>query len=705
MYINPAKSKNEDLKRTQDLREDIINFAKKGYVILQGDLNARTNTNRDFILPDKSDENTELGLPIRNSVDKVKMDNRGNEILEICKHLNLSIINGRKPGDMYGAYTSIQWNGNSLIDYVISSREIFESIPTMRVGQFIPWISDHCAVHFQISTFMEKQMKKTKKIHTSKQLEFFYWGNDSSEKFMEALRENENELDELNNLNITNTAKIISKFTEIIQNISQKAGLKRKGVKNRRNRNDPSWFDKECRAAKNNLRCQGNIVKRQPNCTDQKLKLFEQKRNFKKLIKDKKKRFKENIIQEMALNKKNSKQFWKLLDKLKEPKHDTDFVRSISEQNWKQYFESILIGEKQPQYPCDCTDRGPLDGKISLEELKEASYILKSGKSSGIDAISNEMLLCILEFKPNILLDMFNSVLLHSGKTPEWYISILVPIYKKGPKMDPSNYRGISLICCVNKLFVAILNKRLVGFIYENNIITDEQLGFVKGNRTSDAHLILHNLIQDYCHKNGKQIYSCLIDFKKAFDSIPRDILFDKIKGYGITGNFFNTLKHMYSNDSIKIKIGEQLSENIYPNQGVRQGCILSPTLFNIFLADLPKTLDTVACNPVNIGDNKNLTCIIWADDVIMLSESEEGLKNMIIKLTSYTEENSIEINTDKTKCMIFNKTGRLMRRNFIYKNKKLEIVREYKYLGFLLTPSGEISSGLNDLKDRGVKQ
>ena len=62
------------MKRTQDLREDIINFAKKGHVILQGDLNARTNTNRDFILPDKSDENNELGLPIRNSVDKVKTD-------------------------------------------------------------------------------------------------------------------------------------------------------------------------------------------------------------------------------------------------------------------------------------------------------------------------------------------------------------------------------------------------------------------------------------------------------------------------------------------------------------------------------------------------------------------------------------------------------------------------------------------------------
>ena len=100
------------------------------------------------------------------------------------------------------------------------------------------------------------------------------------------------------------------------------------------------------------------------------------------------------------------------------------------------------------------------------------------------------MLSCLLEFKPSILLRLFNSVLKYSGKTPDWYMSILVPIYKKGPKMDPSNYRGISLVCCVNKLFVAILNKRLITFTKDKNIIADEQLGFVKGN-----------LIQDYWHK------------------------------------------------------------------------------------------------------------------------------------------------------------------------------------------------------------
>ena len=160
-------------------------------------------------------------------------------------------------------------------------------------------------------------------------------------------------------------------------------------------------------------------------------------------------------------------------------------------------------------------DEGPLDFDITLAELNEASYILKKGKSSGIDGISNEMLSCLLEVRPDILIRIFNSVLQNSGNTPEWFTSILVPIYKKGRKMNPSNYRGISLICCVNKLFAAILNKRLITYTKDNNIIAEEQLGFVKGNRTSDAHFVIHNLTQDYCRKKGNTCIVASLTLKK----------------------------------------------------------------------------------------------------------------------------------------------------------------------------------------------
>ena len=159
----------------------------------------------------------------------------------------------------------------------------------------------------------------------------------------------------------------------------------------------------------------------------------------------------------------------------------------------------------------------------------------------------------------------------------------------------------------------------------------------------------------------------------------------------------------MYFNDKIRIKLGGNLTETICPNQGVRQGCILSPLLFNIYLADLPKRLALSQNQGPTIG-NKLLNSIIWADDLVILSETDEGLNKMLHELALYADENSLAINIDKTKAMIFNKSGRLIRRNFKYKNEKIETVREYKYLGFLLVPSGSIMHGINDLKSRGNK-
>ena len=137
-------------------------------------------------------------------------------------------------------------------------------------------------------------------------------------------------------------------------------------------------------------------------------------------------------------------------------------------------------------------------------------------------------------------------------------------------------------------------------------------------------------------------------------------------------------------------------------NKGVRQGCVLSPLLFNIFLSDIQEKFD-------NCGDNillgaEEISCLIWADDILILSETEAGLQRKLNNLSAYCNINKLEVNTDKTKVMTFNKTGRLMKREFRFRNTVLECVREYKYLGFIVTPSGEIKTGLEDLRVRSLK-
>ena len=139
-------------------------------------------------------------------------------------------------------------------------------------------------------------------------------------------------------------------------------------------------------------------------------------------------------------------------------------------------------------------------------------------------------------------------------------------------------------------------------------------------------------------------------------------------------------------------------------NQGVKQGCILSPTLFNIYLADLQAEVETSECDPVHIKEGSSMGCLIWADDLLLLSKSKNGLDNMLSALKDFSQKNGMTLNIKKTKVMTFNKNGRHIRENFVYGEEKIETTREYKYLGFLVTPSGEITSGLNDLKDRALR-
>ena len=286
------------------------------------------------------------------------------------------------------------------------------------------------------------------------------------------------------------------------------------------------------------------------------------------------------------------------------------------------------------------------------------------------------MLICTLQNYPNIFVSLFNNILEKGGSIPLWSLSAIVPIFKNGPQDDPNNYRGISLLSSLGKLFYSVLNNRLLNYCREKAILSPSQLGFLPGNRTTDAHLILYNLICKYCHRNNMKIYGCFVDFSKAFDSLPRDILFKKLISYGISGRFFNALKSLYSNDKSCIKIEGKISNAFLINQGVRQGCPLSPLLFNIFLADLSIKLDGE--NKVSLDNNHDINCLLWADDLLLLSDTEDGLNKILQQLYTYCNENFLTINIDKTKCMIFNKTGKLIRRNFHLGNVKLENVRSY---------------------------
>ena len=707
IYYSPNRSEIRNCEKISKLAEEITNFNKKGgEVILQGDFNARTSNRTDTVEPDKFDpvnpimEKNLIPINSRNSKDS-KLDSRGRELLDLCKSLDLNIVNGRKTGDIFGDFTSFQWNGNALVDYLITSKNLFTSILSMNVGNFMPWISDHCALHFKLQSDIEtpKTIKHNSDLYT--QPGRFYWDLESTQRFLNYLK-SEDAIIKLSNIyEINNPNDMAANLNEALKSFAFKCKIKISKSHKNKQPNTNLWYDKECINVKLEIERLAKHLKKDPLNKTIKETIYVVKKSYKSLLKRKKKTYHLEIMNKLNLTKKSSKCFWKLLDKLIPNKVGDSSKSGISANKWLNHFESIFTTQNTFEFPNNPDKIGLLDSPISHEELIKASYALKLGKSPGFDSISNEMILCLLNTHPETILKLFNEIFAGGTQITAWNIALINPIHKKGSKFDPLNYRGISLLSCFGKYFTAILNTRLLDFSLKNNILSKEQMGFIPGNRTSDAFIVLYNLINNYCHTKNKFIHGCFVDFTRAFDSVPRPLLFEKLIKYNITGKFYENIKNLYTNDRSCVKIGDKLTDTFENTQGVKQGCILSPLLFNIFLADLPKIFKH---NLLKINDKDTLSCVIWADDLLILSDSQEGLNNMLGELRIYCNDNTIEVNIAKTKCMIFNKTGRHIRKTFLFGKQKIDTTREYKYLGLLITPSLNLSSALENLKDRASR-
>ena len=117
----------------------------------------------------------------------------------------------------------------------------------------------------------------------------------------------------------------------------------------------------------------------------------------------------------------------------------------------------------------------------------------------------------------------------------------------------------------------------------------------------------------------SKKIYACFIDFRKAFDTINRDALFYKLSYYNIDGPFFSIMKDMYKEVLYSVKISEGITDFFNSSVGVKQGCILSPTLFSLYINDLPSIFDST-CEPPKLNDN-DISYLLYADDLVLINK------------------------------------------------------------------------------------
>ena len=205
--------------------------------------------------------------------------------------------------------------------------------------------------------------------------------------------------------------------------------------------------------------------------------------------------------------------------------------------------------------------------------------------------------------------------------------------------------------------------------------------------------------------KSGKYLYACFVDFKKAFDTVWRKGLMCKLKNIGIKGKVFEVIKSMYENSVASITMNGKVSESFKTLVGVQQGDILSPLLFNIFINDLPGEIESVTNENELKLSNTSISSLLFADDLSILSLSKEDLQNKLDTLQSYCTKWGLKVNLQKTKIMIFNKSGATIKKHkFRLLDTDIESVASYTYLGFIFIPSGKMHFGVQNLVNKAKK-
>ena len=308
-----------------------------------------------------------------------------------------------------------------------------------------------------------------------------------------------------------------------------------------------------------------------------------------------------------------------------------------------------------------------------------------------------------------VYVDLFNRIL-NDGHIPEaWTIGSITPIYKnKGDKKDFNNYRGITILSCLGKLFTSVINARLNRYANEVNLINENQTGFRKKYSTLDHIFLPKNFIDIFVKNYNQKLYCAFVDYKKAFDTVWRSALWQKMIKSGITGKMLNVIVNMYNNIKSCVSCDGNLSDYFVSINGVRQGENLSPFLFALFINDIEQFLLQYGCSPIEISGTDlqtylKLLIIMYADDTVLFASSKENLQKCLNGLKQYCDKWKLQINTDKTKIIIFSKQkNNIENINFTIGDENIEIVKEFKYLGVTFTHNGNFNKNLIDLKEQG---
>lgn len=357
--------------------------------------------------------------------------------------------------------------------------------------------------------------------------------------------------------------------------------------------------------------------------------------------------------------------------------------KSQIKERWKNYCKQLMadnsVRDNRPQ-TIEFAEREP---SVLREEVTAAVRKLKTNKSPGEDNIVSEMITALGDSGIDVL-HRICQLVWNEGKWPEdWTKSIYVPLYKKGSREICDNYRTIALISHASKVLLQIISERIKPHILSQ--LPPEQAGFVPGRGTREQILNIRQIIEKVREFNVPT-YLCFIDYTKAFDCVQWHNLWRILEEMGVPRHLISLIKSLYGNNRAYVRVENELTDPFQVEKGVRQGCILSPLLFNIYGEWVMRRALEDWTGGVTLG-GKKFNNLRYADDTTAIAASEEELCDLIRRIEHFSKEIGLRINKKKTKIMIVDRANN--NRPEIKKINNIDTVNTFIYLGSLISNEG----------------
>ena len=315
---------------------------------------------------------------------------------------------------------------------------------------------------------------------------------------------------------------------------------------------------------------------------------------------------------------------------------------------------------------------------IECKEVHTVITNLKLGKAAGVDSLMYEIFKFGGEGIHQATARLCNEIFELERIPKDWARGLIFPLFKDGDNRIPDNYRGITLLSVVGKIYSSVLNNRVTSWCEKNGVLSEEQAAFRAGRSTVDHILTVSELVRSRKVRR-KETHCAFLDIRKAYDMLDRDALWKRLIDVGLRGKLWRVLRNLYDVVESSVLVGHRRTEWFQVEAGVRQGCILSPILFAIFIDGLVRAVKRVRVTSTLEGIKLNI--LLFADDVILLADSRKDLQKLLDAVYEYSQKWRFKWNVLKSKVMRFG-SRKAQKLQYYLGFQALEVVKSFKYLG-----------------------